>query len=222
MRLVIPVLPEPLHFVENRINVLIIEEPCTLRKTLKELSEQVAGLPGGFVLSVRDVPQELSRLTALLTDPLHPETASKKLSGLILKTVLDAARDHEDELCTVLAAANALAAQLSLEMRFPAAFDPLEDPAGLLRLFDFRLDSEGLDIPELLLEWMLMQRDFLGKRLFVIYGLQAFLGREELETFYRSALYEKLDLLLIEPFQRRKPMEEECVTIVDEDLCVIY
>ena len=91
----------------------------------------------------------------------------------------------------------------------------------LLRLFGFRLDREGLDVPELLLEWMLLERDFFGKRLFILYGLKSLLSHEEMSVFYRNALYEKLDMLLIEPCQRGKPMEEECVTIIDENLCVI-
>lgn len=221
MRLAFPFLPEPLHFVENRVNVLFIEEPCTLRRTLRELSEQVEGLAGDIIFSVKDVPQDLSRFAAMLIDPLHPMTESKKLAGLILKAVLAASQEHEAQMYSVLASANELAARLSMELSFPAAFDPLEDPAGLLRLFDFRLDAEGMDVPELLLEWMLMQRCFLGKQLFILYGLKSCLSRDELAAFYRSVWDEKLNLLLIEPFQRGLPMEGECVTIVDESLCVI-
>ena len=221
MRLVFPFLPEPLLFEENRVNVLIIEEPFTLRKTLKELSEQISGLPGEQILSINDTPQELSRLADIVIDPIHPDTGSKRIAGKILKAVTEAAQEHEKELYSALTAANALAERLSLDMSFPAAFDPLEDPTDLLRLFDFRLDRENMDIPQLILEWMLMQREYFGKRLFILFGLKACLNRDELSTFYRSALYEKLDLLIIESFQRGESLEEECVTIVDEDLCVI-
>lgn len=221
MKLVFPLLPEPLCFEENRVNVLIVEDPFTLRNMVKDLCEQAEGLAGDFVLSLRDTPQEMAKLTAVLVDPLHPETASKKLAGKILKTVSDAAQDHENDMNTILSGINSLASKISLEMRFPAVFDPLEGPSELFKLLNFRLDSEGLDLPELLLEWMLLQREYLGKRLFVLIGLKSYLSREELKAFYQAVFYEKLDLLLIEPFQRESPMEEECVTIIDEDLCVI-
>ncbi len=78
------------------------------------------------------------------------------------------------------------------------------------------------DTPEQLLEWMLMQRELLGKRLFILYGIKPLLCDDELVAFYRSALYEKLDLLLIESYQREPLLEEECITIIDKDLCVIY
>ena len=120
-----------------------------------------------------------------------------------------------------MASANSFATQLSLNMKFPITFDPIEDPAELLRVFSFKLDTEGRDTPELLLEWMLMQREFFGKRLFILYGLKTLLGKKELALFYRNVLYEKLDLLLLEPFQKGAPLKEEKITIIDEDLCII-
>ena len=222
MRLYFPLLPKPLLFEENRVNVLIIEDPFTLRRSLAELSEQIDGASGDFVLSVNDEPLELSNLAAILLDPLHPNTDSKKLTGKITKEAAEAALGYEAELTAALSSANTLASRISREMRFPVAFDPLEDPSDLMRLFGFRLDSDSLDAPELLLEWMLMQRELLGKRLFILYGMKSFLRADELVSFYRNALYEKLDLLLIEPFQREAALKEECVTIIDKDLCVIF
>ena len=221
MKLVFPLLPEPLCFEENRVNVLVIEEPFTLRKLLNELSDQIKGLAGNIVLSTDDIPRELCKLADLLIDPLHPEIESRKMAGRLLKAAVEIAQDHESELYAALAGSNEFAARICLNLGFPATFDPLEDPLEFLRLFDFRLDSEDLDTPELLLEWMLLEREYFGKDLFIFYGLKSFLNREELSAFYRGALYDKLNMLLIEPFQRGKPFEEECVTIIDEDLCVI-
>ncbi len=222
MRLTFSLLLEPLLFEENRINVLIIENPPMLRKALKTLCEQASGLPCEFILSDNDVPQDLPKSVAILIDPLHPVTASTKLNGLFLKEASQIALDRESELHSLLSHANEFAARLSLDMRFPITFDSLEDPTAFLRLFGFRLDSEGLDTPELLLEWMLMQREFLGKQLYIIYGLKSLLQKDELESFYRNVMYEKLNLLLIEPYQRNSPLKDECVTIIDEELCVIY
>ncbi len=83
------------------------------------------------------------------------------------------------------------------------------------------MDTEELSFPELLLEWLRIQRRLMGKRIFILYGLKACLSREEQELLFRSILYEKLDVLLIEPFQRENVIKEECVTIIDRDLCVI-
>ena len=116
---------------------------------------------------------------------------------------------------------NALAAELSVELDFEAAFRTLEDPVDLLKLMDFHLDSENLELPELLLEWMCLQRLFYGKQLFVVYGLKACLSETELMSFYRSVSYEKIDMLLLESYQRGEALPGEELTIIDKDLCVI-
>ena len=114
-----------------------------------------------------------------------------------------------------------LASQIAVELDFSAAFDPVEDPAALVRLLGFRLDEEALPFSERILEWMVLQRRFFGKQLFVFCGLKAYLSDEELRLFYRSVFYEKLSVLLIESWQRETALPEEQATIVDKDLCVL-
>ena len=48
-----------------------------------------------------------------------------------------------------------------------------------------------------------------------------YLSEEELRLLYRSVFYEKLFVLLIEPCQRESALQEEQITIVDKDLCVL-
>jgi len=144
---------------------------------------------GNYVLSVNDVPQDMAKLAEILLDPLHPDTDSKRLMGRFLKEVVETAQEHEPKLLSALSEANILAEQISYDIRFPVMFGPLEDPADLLRLFSFRLDTDNLDMPELLLDWMQMQREFFGKRLFILYGVKQYLTRSEQSAFYRNVLY---------------------------------
>ena len=221
MTLYYPLLEQPLEFGENRVNVLIIEEPGELRRAVGELLEQTAGRTGEFVLGIDFAPAELSRQAVLVTDPFRLELDSRKMAGKILQSAVRAFEDRGEELREILGRINALAAEVGTCLDFEAAFTELEDPADLVRLLDFRVDREGLSLPEQLLEFMRLQRQFFDKRLFIFYGLKGCLTREELSGLYRNVFYEKLDLLLLEPFQRGAPMEGETVTIVDGDLCII-
>lgn len=221
MTLYFPLLDQPLVFRENAFQVLIIEDPVALRKFLEELSSQIAGCTGSIVVGEKNAPLEISHAVALVTDPFHPNMESRKLSGRILQLAARAAEDHEGSLHMIMSEINALAAELSMEMDFEAAFRTLEDPVELLKLMDFHLDSDNLELPELLLEWMRLQRLFFGKQLFVMYGLKACLSEDELMSFYRSVSYEKINLLLLEAFQRGDALPGEELTIIDKDLCVI-
>ena len=183
--------------------------------------EQTAGHGGEFVLGIDHAPAELSRTASLVTDPFRLELDSRKMAGKILQSAARAFEEQGEELREILMKINALAAKVSTRLDFEATFTEIEDPADLVRLLDYRVDREGLSLPEQLLEFMRLQRQFLDKRLFIFYGLKGCLTREDLARLYRNVSYEKLDILLLEPFQRGKPMEGETVTIVDEDLCVI-
>ena len=221
MTLTFPLLDQPLRFVENQVNVLVIESPSELRRFLYELSEQIDGSRGGFVLAENYTPVELGDAAALITDPFHPDLGSRKLSNRINQIALETAEEHTEAVRAILSAINELAAEISCELEFDAAYDELESPAELIRILGFRLDREALGFSETLLEWMRLQRMFFRKRLFIFYGLKACLEPDELASFYRSIFYEKLDVLLIEPFQRSHPFPQEFLTIIDKDLCVI-
>lgn len=60
----------------------------------------------------------------------------------------------------------------------------------------------------------------LGKKLFIFYNLKACLSPEELELFYRSVFYEKLNVLLVEDTQRGIKSFCEDTLVVDKDLCI--
>ncbi len=221
MTLMLPILPEPLVFAENQVQYLIIENPSALRETLMDLSGLSAGQTGDCILSEDFVPIGFGSNAALILDPFHLEFETKKLLGKIAAEAAAVAEPQGDRIMRLIYEINQLAADLCLAFDFDAVFTELERPEDLIRMMGFRPDGKDLPFAERLLTWMRLQRRFLGKRLFILYGLSAFLDTEELSSFYRSVFYEKLELLLIEPFQYRPPLDEEQVTIIDKDLCMI-
>ncbi len=221
MTLMFPLLDKPIQFEENRIQELIIENPIALRQFVEELKTQIDGQTGEIVLAVNYAPRELSSDAALLIDPFNLEMETKKIVGKLQQAVLLAAEEHEDKSRQLISEINSLAAELCLELDFSASFEPIEEIKSLISVLRFRFDSENLSFPELLLEWMQIQRQFLGRKLIIIYGLKAWMSREEIVEFYHSVFYEKFHVLLLEPSQKYESVEGECLTIIDEDLCVI-
>lgn len=109
-----------------------------------------------------------------------------------------------------------------MDMDYDNSYSPLTEPDGLLRILDYRPNREVMGLPEQLLEYMRMQRAFFDKRLFILFGLKAILRRDELTGFLRTIRYEKLDVLLLDAFQRGPAVEGEALTIIDEDLCILH
>ena len=171
MTLMIPLLEQSIVFSENRVQLLIIENQPALRRLLEMLHGQIEGQAGELVLSEHYEPQELSQLAALIMDPFRLDTGTKKFAGKLQQAVAEATQTHEKALSSLYGQLYELASQIAVELDFSAAFDPIEDPAALVRLLGFRLDEEALPFSERILEWMVLQRRFFGKQLFVFCGL---------------------------------------------------
>ena len=216
-----PWLDQPLCLTENRIQVLVIEDPVILRQTLRELTEQIAGETGRVVFGVDNVPVELSGTAVLISDPLRPLEESKKLTNRILQEASKVAGEFPDCVGRVLLDLQELASELCAALDFNVTCTIPTGPEPLMRLLSIRADVDDLDLAELLLETMRLQRRLLGKRLFFLYGVKRLLTRDELERFYRSILYEKLYVVLLESAQTGSQLPGETVTILDEDLCII-
>ena len=221
MTLMSPLLEQPLVFSENRVQLLIVENQLALRQLLEMMYMQLEGQSGDLILAEHFEPQEFSKLAVLVVDPFSLDTGTKKFIGKLQQAVAAAAESHEDVLSSLYAQLYDLASQIAMELDFSVSFEPIEDPAALVRLLGFRLDGEALRFPERVLEWMVLQRRFFGKKLFIFCGLKAYMSDEELRLFYRSVFYEKLSVLLIESWQRETTLPEEHLTIVDKDLCVL-
>ena len=211
----------PLELDVKKPCVLVVENPCLFRRTVSALNAQCAGADEPFVLSQRYEILRLSQQAELLSDVLRTDPANKQLSAAIAKYVAAAAREDQTSALRLLQTLNAFAAQLLPALDFDLTYSPLEDLAGVIKLFDFSPDTQELTLNEKLLEYMRLTRHFLKKKLFIFVNLKAFLSAEELAQLYQMASYEELYLLLLEP-QVRFPLPQwENQRIIDDDLCEI-
>lgn len=220
MTLAYPLLNEPIRFTENRVNVLVIENAAELRRFLFCLKDQVNGLAGELVLGEDGDVIEMHKNAFLITDPFALDFDSKKLLTKITQDACSAGADFAEEFYSVMVQLNKLAQQISSSLEYEASFEPVSFWDELVKIMGFRVDLETLNFPEQLLECIKLQRLFFGKKLFIFYNLKACLSPEELELFYRSVFYEKLDILLIEDTKRNINYFCENTVIVDKDLCV--
>ena len=221
MTFTFPLLPHALHTTENAVNLLIIEDPETLRRLLRTLREQINGQTGECVLGADNVPVEFSAAALLITDPLRLEVDHRRLAGKLLQEALQTCEDRYADIAAVMTEINRLASEICFAMPIEVDYTEMDDPAALLRMMNLHVEYEKLDPAEALLEHIKLQRRYFGKSFFILYGLKSLLTAEEMRAFYHMAFYEKLDLLMIEPYQREERIEEEIVTIIDRDLCVL-
>lgn len=214
-------LSEPININEGSAATLVIEEPIFYRGFIEGLRDASEGLESDFVLSENNIISDLGRNVCLITDIFGIDLASRSIASKILHAVSAEAGAAEDEVMPVLSELNSLAFSLSSRLGYDISYKSLTDLSGVLKLFDFAVDTEGMSLCDRLIQYAdIMSSDF-GKRLFVTVNLKSALSEDEQKSFFRTVAYKKHRFLLIENMQHAYRADNETVRIIDGDLCEI-
>lgn len=214
-----PFLNEPLIWNDGGVQTLIIENKPMLRMFLETLRQQAEGMDGELVVSEDNRILEFTRTVELLTDPFMLPLSSKRITSRLLKAAEEAGEPFGDELARLMFQINALAARISTSMEYNVAHKELDSFEELYKLMNFHADEENGTIPERIMDYFLLARGLLGKKLIVCYGLHNCLTDQEMALICKDAVYRKLCILLIEAIQPN-PNDYERLTVIDQDLCV--
>lgn len=217
MMLSCPFTEKPISFDGKTINVLIVENPVVLRNTITSFRND--GNP--FVLSEEFKPIEWTKNAEFIDNVFDIDFFSKSLSSKINTEAFKIIENYPEETAELLNHINLWGSIISSQFDFNADFSVLEDSERIIKMLNFSVHTEDLSLPEMILEYMNICRKFFKKNLFVFLNLKSYLTIEEQQLFYKSAVYEKFNLLLVENYQHESIISCEKTVIVDKDLCVI-
>ncbi len=215
-----PVLDKPITWDEISVPVLVIENKLSLRSFLETALAETGGSDGSLILSDETKMLDLAKSAEVITNPYSLDFSTRTLSTKINTAAAEAGEDLADEMYAVVAQINEIASKISLRMDYDITYTELDNFTELLKLMKFHSDAGEYNLPERLLEYMLLSRGLLGKKLFIVYGLCALLEEKEIELFLHELLNRKLKVLLIEASQPATASEMQMI-VVDHDLCVL-
>lgn len=217
MMLSCPFVEKPIKFDENKINILIIENPVVLRNTVNAFRKQGEG----FVLSEEFKPVEWTKNVEFVENVFDVDFSSKALSSKINAEASRIVENYPEETSIMLQNVNLWGNIITSQFEFSADFSAVEDADRIIKILNFHICNDEMSLPEAMLEYMNICRRFLKKKLFVFLNLKSYLTVEEQTLFYKSVAYEKFDILLLEGYQHEIIEKYEKTVIIDKDLCVI-
>ena len=221
MMLANPLLGEAITFSENTINTIVLENAVMFRNSVTGITEQANGGCGDFVVSENFEPLDFGKTVEMITDVFSLDFSAKRFSAKINQQAIAASADYDSLTAEIFEKLNALAGEIITSVNYEITYSSPEDISGIIKVLNFSIDSESLNLPEKLFEYIKLCRDFFGKKLFVVVNIKSCLSSEELILFCKSICYEKFDVLFLESFQRDFADEHEKVRIIDADLCEI-
>ena len=220
MKLTHPLFSRPIVFRENRVPVLVVEEPCTFRRLALDLIGQSEGLDGEFVLSRNDCCLDCGDSLRVFQDYAHLENVDRRVQTKALSALLRAAQEVlPEEALRLSRQLQEYLSKLALLSDAPVAYEQSENLPSLLKAMDFRVDLSGLTPCEALLEQLLLAQRFLKEPCIGLIHARTYFSAEEMRQLYASALYHKLHLMLLEARAPEPPLPDEELRLYDRDLC---
>lgn len=224
MKLVHPYIERQIIFDENKINVLTIENQKLFSEVVEEIIAVLNGGNSKFVLSEGMDIINISKVGELCIDIFSCEINSKKTITKLYEILREKSVDEDMHLKTnqILSSIFSYTEDLIFEFgEYELSYNLDTDITTIFKALDVKFDLSDKTYLEKLLDYVYITSEFLSKKLFIFVNLKSFLLEEELEEFYKMMFYKKINILLLESFEREYKLGCEEYYIIDKDLCQI-
>lgn len=223
MKLVHPLLCQPIEFKENFANVLVMESKQEFAAFIYELMHQHESDEGRFVLSENSKELQLKKYAELIINPFSLDINQKKIINGVLQSLCKIAESEEYFFQTreLLGSVNQYIEMLLEESDYPIIYEESEI-INLLKSVNVSVADDSASLLEKIVDYMKLTRQLLGIRCFIFVNLLLYLDEQDVELLMQSIKYEKYNVLLVEALcpEKRDDMK---ITVIDKDLCeIIY
>ena len=206
---------------ENQVITLVVENPRVMSDMLRDIYRQVNGEEGGWILSENDKIFSLEKTGVLLDNPLTADCNEKKILTKLYKELSEQAKTSLYEECTqVNSHVVDFLEKLFDTVPYHLGMELDMDIAGLLKLYGVKIETDGADVLETLIDYLRAISSICNIHVVWILNLKQFLTEKQVGQLYEFCFYEKIYLINLEGQKNYTLKQEKCV-IIDKDLCVI-
>ena len=210
-----------IHFEENKVNVLVVENQKIFADFLEKLMMSKNVEQEELILSEEESKVSFSKYADIVYSPLLVELNSKRILTHLYKEMIEIANEElYEEKEAVNAAIVSYLDKLLSKVPYPITFNLEMDLMGLFKQYEVKMELENVPLFERLINYIQLEKMVCGTKLLIFVNLKDFLDKEQLQELYKTAFYSKIHLLLIESI-KKDVLSEEKYCIIDKDRCVI-
>lgn len=209
-----------IHFYENIVNVLVIENQEIFTLFLEKLMSQEDD-EAGILLSEEETKLPIGKWVEIIHSPFFLDLNSKKiLSHLYQEIKVISDTEFTEEVENINSAIVSYLDHLLLKVPYPITFNLELDVLAMFKQYEVRMEQNQLPLCERLLNYMQLIQLLCGVKLIVLVNIKSYLSNAQLQEIYKTAFYNKIQLLLLESSEK-DVLSEEKYCIIDKDKCVI-
>lgn len=219
MKLASPLVKHVIEFRDNVVSSLVIENPRLLRDYVQGLYDAVTEGEREFVLSEDGKDLRIGDELELIDRLVPFDLNSKTLTAALLKRLEKIALQPENRLESARLVAEFVNYVNRLSMEVSHEIECEKETIGvLLKALGPRFADDDTSLPNRVLDYMRLMRDFAGRHIFVFVNARSYLSDNELSEIFDIALSEKLRVLLIDSSSKSLLPNEDRL-LIDDDLC---
>jgi CRISPR-associated protein, csn2 family len=206
---------------ENKVTTIVIENPSVMSEVIRDISRQVNGEDGEWVLSEQDKIFSVEKSSMFLDNPIMVNSNEKRILTRLYKELSEQANTLMYEEYTQINSYIVSFLEKLLDT-VPYHLDMEVDMnlTGMLKLYGVKMESDGVSVLEVLIDYLRALSSICNIHVVFILNIKQFLTIEEVQQLYEFCFYEKMYLINLEG-QKNYNLEQEKCVIIDKDLCII-
>ena len=188
-----------MEFIENTVNVLVLEDPVQFSEIVYLLKCDEKVLESPFVLSESDKFLQISKEMEIIVDPFSLDFNSRKIQQQLYKEMEIVATEFDVEKAEVNGRMLYLIEGIQERLQYQNIAYNLEFSwENLLKLYQVHFEPLCESLLEKLVEYIKIASNLLNLKVIGFVNLKLYLTEEQLHYLYEIAFYNKVNLLLIE------------------------
>ena len=195
-----------INMQENMADMLVLENEAVMAEFVEQLYFQSFGQEGDFVLSDNDELLEIYKTLEIIINPFELSGIGNEL--LMEKNSLNSQICHLLETLISRASYNDISYQKDYEW------------VDLFKFYGIKIEPYCDTLLQKIIEYIKLTSQLQLNKILCFVNLKQYLNKSEIQNLYQMAFYSKIQLLLIESYEKEK-LDNENVYIIDKDRCLI-
>ena len=210
-----------LEITENKVIVLSVENPAAYSKMVGELWKQINGEEGSFILSDCEKIRNISKEMECVFNPFALDFNNKKIMTRLYQELKEQSDNVlQEETAAINRNLIEYLEKLIMTVPYDLRFDCDFDVTAIMKMYGVSVDGCSEGLLGNIVTYIKTTSQICGINNFVFIDIKHYLDVAELKQLYEYAIYQKINLFIIEPVHTVKHEEEKC-WIIDKDLCII-
>ena len=220
MKLVNSQINYTIDFMENIVNVLVVENPDIMTELITNLWRQCNGADGSFVLS-DDEELKIDKNMNIIINPFDIDFNSKKILSALFNSMSQRANDCIEQKTLINASIINVLDDILLHESYPGIEHSLDFSwIDVFKIYNVKIEQNHDTLIQKLIEYIKILVNYCGVRILCLVNIKSFLSDNEIKELYKYAGLSKMQLLLVES-NEKEALSCENICIIDNDRCII-